>query len=117
MIKIRFFKRDGVFFGFRETGHAEYDDPGKDIVCSAVSAMTMLIINAIEVSYESNVEYTIDDETADVTVKALGALPETGEEPEKQYAISGLIQAYFFQLVDMLEDYGNFLDVSETEEE
>ena len=47
MVKITFFKRDGVYYGFRETGHAEFEDAGKDIVCAAVSAMTMLVINAI----------------------------------------------------------------------
>lgn len=77
MVKITFFKRDGVYYGFRETGHAEFDDAGKDIVCAAVSAMTMLVINAIEVSYASNVEYSIDEDTADIEVRAYGACPET----------------------------------------
>ncbi len=115
MVKITFFKRDGVYYGFRETGHAEFDEAGKDIVCAAVSAMTMLVINAIEVSYASEVEYSIDEDTADIEVKAFGALPENEEDPEKQFAISGLIQAYYIQLVDMLEDYSDYLDVNETE--
>ena len=115
MIKIRFFKRDGVFFGFRETGHAEYDDPGKDIVCSAVSAMTMLIINCIEVSYCSDVEYDIDEETTDITVKAYGAVNDPDDR--KRYAISGLIEGYFLQLNDMLEDYYDYLDVDEISED
>ena len=62
MVKITFFKRDGIYYGFRETGHAGYDEAGKDIVCAAVSAMTMLVINAIEVSYNSSVEYSIDED-------------------------------------------------------
>ncbi len=116
MVKITFFKRDSVYYGFRETGHAEFDDAGKDIVCAAVSAMTMLIINAIEVSYASNVEYSIDEDTADIEVKAYGALPNISEDYAKQYAISGLIQAYYLQLVDMLEDYSEYLDVTEIED-
>ena len=116
MIRVRFFKRDGVYYGFRETGHAEFDDAGKDIVCAAVSAMTMLIINAVEVSYASDVDYSIDDDTADVTVKAYAALPEFSDDPAKQYAVSGLFQAYYLQLVDMLEDYEDYLDVSEEED-
>ena len=116
MIKVTFFKRDGIYYGFRETGHAGFDDAGKDIVCAAVSAMTMLVINAIEVSYNSNVEYSIDEDTADIEVKALGALPENSEDEKTQYAISGLIQAYFLQLMDMLEDYDDYLDVNEVED-
>ena len=34
--------------GFEVSGHAEYADPGMDIVCSAVSALTITVINSIE---------------------------------------------------------------------
>ena len=61
--------------------------------------MTMLVINAIEVSYASDVEYSIDEDTADIEVRAYGALPGNSEDFAKQYAISGLIQAYYLQLV------------------
>lgn len=33
---------------FNVSGHAFYDDPGKDIVCAGVSAVTIGAINAIE---------------------------------------------------------------------
>ena len=116
MIKFTFFKRDGVYYGFEEKGHAGYAESGDDIVCSAVSAMTMLIINAIEVAYASDVEYTINEETTDIKVVARGALPEFEADERKRFAISGLIEAYFLQLNDMLEEYYDYLDVSEQEE-
>ena len=116
MIKFTFFKRDGIYYGFEEKGHAGYAESGDDIVCSAVSAMTMLIINAIEVTYASNVEYTIDEDTTDIKVIALGALADYESDERKRFAISGLIEAYFLQLNDMLEEYYDYLDVSEKEE-
>lgn len=116
MIKFTFFKRDGVFYGFEEKGHAGYAESGDDIVCSAVSAMTMLIINAVEVAYASDVEYTIDDETTDIKVIARGALSDFEEDERKRFAISGLIEAYYLQLNDMLEEYYDYLDVSEQED-
>ncbi|MBQ7779422.1 MAG: ribosomal-processing cysteine protease Prp [Clostridia bacterium] len=116
MIKVTFFKRDGVYYGFKETGHAGFDDAGKDIVCAAVSAMTMLVINAIEVSYESNVEYSIDEDTADIEVRVPSALPENSDDETKRFAVSGLIEAYSLQLIDMLEDYDEYLDVNEVED-
>ena len=116
MIKFTFFKRDGVYYGFEEKGHAGYAESGDDIVCSAVSAMTMLIINAIEVAYASDVEYTINEDTTDIKVVARGALPEFEADERKRFAISGLIEAYFLQLNDMLEEYYDYLDVSEQEE-
>ena len=116
MTKVTFFKREGVYYGFSETGHAGFEESGKDIICAALSAMTMLIINAIEVSYASDVDYTVDDDSADIKVIARGALAEFEADEKKRYAISGLIQAYFFQLNDMLEDYYEYIEVEETED-
>jgi len=116
MIKITFYKRDGVYYRFHEEGHSGLAESGNDILCSAVSAMTMLIINAIVESYESDVEYDIDDDSADITVTARDALPESGADERKQYAISGLLRAYFLQLLDLTEDYYQYLSVREVEE-
>lgn len=116
MTKVTFFKRDGVYYGFSEHGHAGMDEMGYDIVCSALSAMTMLIINAIEISYASEVDYTVDEETADIKVIARGALAEFEGDEKKRFAISGLIQAYYYQLNDLLEEYYEFLEVGETED-
>ena len=116
MTKITFFKRNGIYYGFQETGHSGYADAGQDIVCSALSAMTMLIINTIEVSYASSVDYTIDEATTDIKVIAHGALPEYEEDEKKRFAVSGLIQAYYYQLNDMLEEYYDFLDIEVVEE-
>ena len=115
MTKVTFFKRNGVYYGFRETGHTGYGESGDDILCSALSAMTMLIINTIEISYASDVEYTIDEETTDITVTVKEALPKYASSDEKQFAVSGLIQGYFYQLMDMIEDYGDYIDVEEVE--
>ena len=60
MTKITFLKSEGVYYGFEESGHAGFAESGDDIVCSAISAMTMLVINTIEVALASDVEYTID---------------------------------------------------------
>ena len=116
MTKITFFKRNGVYYGFRETGHSGYADAGEDIVCAALSAMTMLIVNTVEVSYASDVEYTIDEDTADITVKVSAVFDLSDENESKRFAISGLIQGYFIQLMDMLEDYYVYLSVEETEQ-
>ncbi|MBR2474294.1 MAG: ribosomal-processing cysteine protease Prp [Clostridia bacterium] len=115
MTKITFFKRNGIYYGFNESGHSGYADAGQDIVCAALSAMTMLIVNTIEVSYASDVEYTIDEDTTDITVKVPAALDSSPENISKQFAVSGLIQGYFMQLMDMLEDYYDYLSVEEIE--
>ena len=115
MTTITFYKADGFYYGFEEQGHTGYGESGEDILCSALSAMTMLIINAIEVTYQSNVDYTIDEETTDIRLIAKAALPEYEKDEKKQFAVSGLIQAYFYQLMDLTEEYYDYLDVKEIE--
>ena len=115
MTTITFYKADGIFYGFEEHGHTGFAESGEDILCAALSSMTMLIINAIEVSYASTVDYTIDEKTSDIRLIAKAALPEFEEDERKRYAVSGLIQAYFFQLMDLTEEYYDYLDVKEVE--
>ncbi len=111
MTKIVFFRSGGVYYGFEEHGHTGYGDAGEDILCSALSAMTMLVINTVEVAYASDVEYTIDDGAAHIMVRSKGALIEFEEDERKRYAISGLFMSYYYQLMELREEYYDFLDV------
>lgn len=115
MTKVVFYKKHGIYYGFHEVGHAGYGEFGTDIVCSALSAMTMLIVNTIETVWGVDVDYRIDEKTTDITVTVKEALPEYASSDEKQYAVSGLIEGYFYQLMDMLEDYSDYLDVEAEE--
>ena len=115
MTKVVFYKQDGIYYGFHEVGHAGYGEFGTDIICSALSAMTMLIINTIETVWGVDVKYEIDEETTDITVTVKEALPKYASSDEKQYAVSGLIEGYFYQLMDMIEDYSDYLDVEAKE--
>ena len=117
MTTVCFYKTNGIYYGFEEQGHTGYGESGDDVLCAALSAMTMLLINTIEVSYASSVDYTIDEKTTDIRLIAKSALPKYEKDEKKQYAISGLIQAYFFQLMDLVEDYYEYLDVKEVERE
>ena len=115
MTKIVFYKSNGVYYGFEEQGHTGYASEGEDVLCAAISAMTMLIINAIEVAYESVADYTIDDVTTNIRLFAPDAMPKCHADPKKKYAISGLIKAYYCQLKELEEEYYGFLEVSEME--
>ena len=115
MTTITFYKADGFYYGFEEQGHTGYGESGDDVLCAALSSMTMLIINAIEVTYDCNVDYTIDEQTTDIRLIAKSALPKYEKDEKKQYAVSGLIQAYFYQLMDLVEEYYDYLDVKEIE--
>ena len=105
MTKIVFFRSGGSYYGFEEQGHADYGEAGDDILCAALSAMTMLIINTIEVAYASDVEYSIDEGAVNIMVRSKAALAEFEEDERKRYAVSGIFLSYFYQLNDMLEEY------------
>lgn len=111
MTKVVFYRCDGVFYGFEERGHAGYAEFENDIVCAALSSMTFLIINTIELAYASDVEYTMEEDDANITVRCKSALPEFESDERKRYAISGLFMAYFYQLNDMTEEYYNYIQV------
>ena len=116
MTKIVFFQRDGHFYGFEEQGHTGFGESGEDILCSAISAMTMLIINTILISYSTDVEYNIDDETTNIRVRCRAALPEYEEDERKSYAISGLFHGYYQQIKDLTEEYYDYLEVDLVDE-
>ena len=102
MTTITFYKAGGIYYGFEEQGHTGYGESGDDVLCAALSSMTMLIINAIEVSFASDVDYTIDEKTTDIRVICKGALlfqrifgPKevklTGKKVDRQNLLKSLI--------------------------
>ena len=112
MTKLVFFRTGGVFYGFEEQGHTGFGEEGDDVLCAALSAMTMLIINTIEVAYASEVNFTIDEKTTNIKVISKAALPEYEEDEMKRYAVSGMFLAYYKQIEDMIEEYYDYLDLS-----
>lgn len=48
MINVIIYKSEDHYTGFYLNGHAGYAERGKDIVCAAVSALTITIQNALE---------------------------------------------------------------------
>ena len=111
MTKVVFFRNDGIFYGFRETGHTGYGDEGYDILCAALSSMTMLLINSINVVFAGELDYTVDEGATEIMVQSKSALPEFEEDERKRYAISGLFMSYYIQLNDLMEEYYDYLQV------
>ena len=63
MTKIIFFKDNGKYIGFEAKGHSGFGFKGKDIVCSAISVLTINTINALtEINHEDVLVDTKDGE-------------------------------------------------------
>ena len=67
MITASFFKSNGKTIGFRISGHSGYAESGSDIVCAAVSAMTMLTVNNISDGF--GIPSTVSVEEASVNIE------------------------------------------------
>lgn len=61
MIKAVFYKKNDKYFGFSLNGHAGYADYGKDIVCSAVSALAFNTVNSIKRLTDDHVIYEVSE--------------------------------------------------------
>ena len=48
MINVVAFAENGKYTGLKVSGHAGFDEEGKDIVCAAVSVLTLNLANSIE---------------------------------------------------------------------
>jgi uncharacterized protein len=78
-----FYNRDGYVIGFSVEGHANYSIPGRDIVCAAISALTINAINSIAelagtnpsiIEIEGRIEYAVADISSVVTRTLLSAV-------------------------------------------
>lgn len=48
MVEINVFYRDNHIYGYSITGHAEYGEPGKNIVCAGISALEDAMICTLQ---------------------------------------------------------------------
>lgn len=75
------------------SGHADYDEYGKDIVCSSVSSIVTTTVNAILMFEEKSIKYSVKEgfveikilEENDSTKKLLDNMLKMFEELESDY--------------------------------
>lgn len=62
MIKVSIFQDESKHvIGFRCNGHSGYAKSGQDIICSAVSALVLNLINSIELLTEDRFDFSEDE--------------------------------------------------------
>lgn len=95
---------DGSIRSFRVKGHAYYADPGKDIVCAGVSAVTVGTVNAVEALTGLELVSRMEDGFLQASVPAI---PE-GIMPDR---VQLLLESMVVMLRTMEESYGEFIAV------
>lgn len=100
MIQVTFIKNAfDETCGFWMKGHAEYAEPGEDIVCAGVSALVINTINSIEAFTEDVFADDVQKQEEDVVFFAISSSPVS----EKSKL---LLDSLILGLKGIEEDYG-----------
>lgn len=97
---------DGTIDGFSSRGHAGYADHGEDIVCAAVSAITVGTVNSIEAL--TGVEMKAKMKDGFLSAR-LPVLPENS--PKEQVQL--LLESMQVMLASIEESYGEYIKIKQ----
>lgn len=108
MIKVTISRmKDGRIGRFLVEGHAAYDEPGKDIVCAGVSAVTVGTVNAIEALLGKQLEARMKDGYL------LVHIPGKQHDPEGKLQL--LLESMVVMLESIKESYGAYIALKNTQ--
>lgn len=87
-------------------GHAEYDVPGKDLVCAAVSAVTFGTYNSIESLTGVIPIHEMERGLMDVTIpESTRSLPETWNK------VQLILESMVVMLQTIADNYGDYITI------
>ena len=95
---IAHFNKDGFSIG----GHSGYAERGSDIVCAAVSAMTMLVCNTFTDKFRDNATITVDEAQNEVSLRLKG-----GSEKSRE-----LIEGFRNEIAQLEAEYPEFIKIN-----
>ncbi|MBO4396387.1 MAG: ribosomal-processing cysteine protease Prp [Eubacterium sp.] len=98
MIRVVIGRRDSYINMFRVSGHAEYDDYGKDIICSAMSMLAINTVNSLQF---------IADETFDIEQDEDEGLISAAFDHKPNEKAEVLLAAFELGVQGVIDQYGN----------
>ena len=108
MVKISIFRKKNVVNEINVEGHAGFNDHGEDIVCAAVSVLTISILNGLtEVVGRQDLKEIVDEGL--VKLK----LPEI-QDSDLQLKTDILIETYILGIKGIKEAYGEYIQLEES---
>ena len=100
MTQVTIYKNDlNECVGFRASGHAGFDEEGYDIVCAAVSVLTIHTVNAIDTYTDDQFEVSSNQED--------GVIEFQITDPSKEATL--LLNAMILGLQDVAKNYENYI--------
>jgi len=105
MTHITFFKNSNKeITGFYSAGHAGYAESGYDIVCAAISVLTINTINSVEQFTEDKFDLSVNEEEGIVIFKLLS------DSISSQTSI--LLKSYELGINSIAKENPNYLSIS-----
>lgn len=90
--------RKNEYVGFTCSGHAGYDEYGRDIVCAALSMLVINTVNAIDSLTDCRLTVTTDEAEGEMKV----IFPDAASEDAKL-----LIDAMLLGIRGVIDEYGS----------
>ena len=102
MIKVLIEKNDSIISSLEVSGHSNYDEKGKDIVCAGVSAIVVGGINSLLNEDKNAIQYECKEGYSKVFVKDIG-----------NDNIAKILDVITTQLYTVEESYPKFIKILE----
>ena len=102
MIKIQINKTDNRYSSLEVSGHSNYDEHGKDIVCAGVSAVVTGGLNALTIQNKSKISCRVNDGYVNVDVLDI-----------KDDKLQAIMDVIIIQLRTIEESYKKYVKISE----
>jgi hypothetical protein len=113
MIYAHFNRKNNNILNFTLSGHAEAGPYGHDLVCAAVSALAIGTANNL--SRVADIEPEIEANEEEGGFLEI-VLPDDVEENQRE-AEQILLRSLYHSLLDLEEEYGEYISVSQTNNE
>ena len=106
MTRCEFSTENDRITGFSVSGHSDFDEPGKDIVCAAISAVVTMAEATINDVCGAKAKVRVKDEQARITL----TLPVSCDEEE---TVQAVLAGMMITLAGMRDDYPDYIEVLE----
>ena len=104
MTKVTVYKnKQNEYVGFQAVGHAGYADAGEDVVCSAISILTINTINAIETFTDDKFSLKTDEKRGSIEFRLK-------DVPSKETTLLLDTMVLGLQSIESNEIYEDYID-------
>lgn len=110
MIRVDIYLSEGKIKGFNVSGHAEFEDTGKDIVCAGVSILTYNTIDTFTdiLKIKDYIKYSIEENDIELTL-------DKELDKEKMHDAQLILQKYELGIQSILKEYSDYIELYYTE--